>query len=456
MNRRFRRLLAISVAFLTACTPVPQDATVSRAAQMQDSLPPMRVFAEQGPQAVNRPNSEIARDFMDLAFRMESGRPIPTLTRFEQPISVRVAGEVAPSLIPDLRRLVNRLRNEAKIDIFLTGAPEASITVQTVPMAELHRLVPRAACFVVPRVSSWEEFKEFRRTPQVDWTAIDRRDRAAVFIPADAAPQEIRDCLHEEMSQVLGPLNDLYRLPDSVFNDDNINAVLTGFDMLILRAYYDPALRNGMQRGEVAGRLPAILARLNPAGEYGAPRPLNDTPRDWINDIETAMSTTANPSVRLAAAEHAVNLSRANGWTGSRAGFSLYVYGRLQTGRDANLAYGAFVAADRAYRQSPETRLHSAHVAVQLAAYSLGQGDAYRTLQIATEAMPIAMQGENAALLATLGMFKAEALTLLGRDAEAQAARLDSLGWARYGFGSESNVRAREREIHALAPKRIR
>ena len=54
------------------------------------------------------------------------------------------------------------------------------------------------------------------------------RQRVAVFLPADAAPQELRDCLHEEIAQALGPLNDLYRLPDSIFNDDNVHTVLTG------------------------------------------------------------------------------------------------------------------------------------------------------------------------------------------------------------------------------------
>ena len=28
-----------------------------------------------------------------------------------------------------------------------------------------------------------------------------------VFVPADASPQELRDCLHEELAQALGPLN---------------------------------------------------------------------------------------------------------------------------------------------------------------------------------------------------------------------------------------------------------
>jgi hypothetical protein len=49
-------------------------------------------------------------------------------------------------------------------------------------------------------------------------------------------------------------------------------------------------------------------------------------------------------------------------------------------------------------------------------------------------------------------MFKAEALALRGRDAEAQAMRMDSLGWARYGFGTDGHVRARMREIRALTP----
>ncbi len=59
---------------------------------------------------------------------------------------------------------------------------------------------------------------------------------------------------------------------------------------------------------------------------------------------------------------------------------------------------------------------------------------------------------ENAALLATLMLLRAEALDLTGRVAEARAVRLDSLGWARYGFGSDWAVRAKLREIAALNP----
>ena len=44
-------------------------------------------------------------------------------------------------------------------------------------------------------------------------------------------------------------------------------------------------------------------------------------------------------------------------------------------------------------------------------------------------------------------------LERLGRTAEAEALRMDSQQWARYGFGSEAQMRARTREIAALGAK---
>jgi hypothetical protein len=454
MNLSFRRVLALAVMFMTGCAPAsgPAPTLPTRTMGLQESLPPMRSFAGNRVTTPTRANREIARDFMDLSFRMESGRPIARLTRFETPITVRVTGDVPASLTRDLRALVGRLRSEANIDISVTGAPSASITVEAVPRSVLNAAVPRAACFVVPRVSSWEEFKTVRRTPTVDWTTLERRDRAAVFVPSDVAPQEIRDCLHEEMAQALGPLNDLYRLPDSVFNDDNIHAVLTSFDMLILRAYYDPALRNGMTRGEVSARLAGILARQNPAGENRAARPQNDTTRDWIENIELALTAGPSAARRRNAAFKALNLAGAMNWSGPRDGFAHYAFGRLNVGYDSNIALASFREALSIYNQSAETRLHAAHVSVQLAAFALSTGDGEAVLSLVEGALPVAAAYENAALLATLMMFKAEALEMTGRSSEARAVRLDSLAWARYGFGAEANVRARLREISSLNP----
>ncbi|WP_212524676.1 DUF2927 domain-containing protein [Actibacterium sp. MT2.3-13A] len=437
---------------LTACAAVPTAPPPDRRAAIE-TLPPMKVFAEMPTPNATRPNGQIARDFIDLAFQMESGRPVPLMTRFEQPVTVRVTGPAPARLGPDLAALLHRLRHEAEIDIRRADGPSADITIEVVPRATLQSLVPQAACFVAPRVTGWDEYRRARRSQQVDWTALTRRDRVAIFLPGDVSPQEVRDCLHEELAQALGPLNDLYRLPDSIFNDDNFHTVLTGFDMLILRAYYAPELHNGMTRAEVAARLPDVLARLNPGGQRPAGPPPAPTPRAWIDAIETALGPGTPPARRRAAAEAAVQIALREGWSDNRTAFALFALGRLTLPVDGETALAAFLRAGQIYAAEPATRIQAAHVAMHLAAFSLSTGQAEAALQIANHNLAPAMRAQNAALLASLLMIKAEALEDLGRASEARAVRLDSLGWARYGFGPDSEVRVRLREIAALSPK---
>ncbi len=96
--------------------------------------------------------------------------------------------------------------------------------------------------------------------------------------------------------------------------------------------------------------------------------------------------------------------------------------------------------------------LQGANADMQLAAFALSDGDADTGLALTARALPQAAGAENAALLASLLMVRAEALDLVGRPSEARAVRLDSLGWARYGFGSDAEARERLLNISALSP----
>ncbi len=458
--RRTRRLLLPFYLMLGACMPVSPSDTATRAASAtaaQSGLPPMKSFSVPRPAAPVAANGDIARDFLDLAFSLESGRSLPQLTRFEQPISVRVTGAPPASLGPDLKRLLHRLRTEAGINISLNGQANANITVEAVSRAAIRKALPQAACFVVPNVSSLSEYKQARRSNKVNWSRLTRRDRLAIFLPNDASPQEVRDCLHEELAQAIGPLNDLYRLPDSVFNDDNVHTVLTGYDMLILRIYYDKSLRNGMSRREVANRLPGILARINPRGQSIAPQRLARTPRSWIEAVQTALGPGATSTQRRSAATNALKVATAMGWRDHRRAFSHYAMGRLLQATDPRAAQDHFVLSQRFFGGGPDTALHRAYVASQLAAYAISEGRAGDALSLLTPHLDTAARHENAALLATLMLLRAEALDLSGRVTEARSVRLDSLGWARYGFGSDWAVRAKLREISSLNPaKRTR
>jgi hypothetical protein len=448
-----RRVILPLFLMLGACVPSPSSEMPSRAAtQSTASLPAIKSFSAPRPVPPTRSNTDILRDFLELSFQLESGRKLQNFSRFEGPISIRVTGNPPSTLIPDLNRLVHRLRTEAKIDIARVRSEAASITIEAVPRAQIRRHLPKAACFVVPNISRLSEYRAARNKRLTNWSTLIERETIAIFLPNDASPQEVRDCLHEEVAQALGPLNDLYRLPDSVFNDDNVHTVLTGFDMLILRAYYSPELRSGMTRGQVAARLPSILSQLNPRGDSIPPSQVSSTPRAWVKAVQTALGPGAGHAQRVAAAGDALRIADAMGWQDHRRAFSHFAMGRLTQASQPDTAFQHFRLAERFYSQTPGTELHRAYSASQLAAFAIGEGKGSLALAILSPHLAIAERHENAALLSTLMLLRAEALDLEGRVAEAQSVRLDSIGWARYGFGADWAVRAKLREISSLSP----
>ncbi|MFD2175361.1 DUF2927 domain-containing protein [Rhodobacter lacus] len=446
------------LAVLAGCAAPPSDYDVptARASTAAVDLPLAEIAAppsriEPAPRPPVLPsNSELARDFMELSFSLESGRRIGQFSRFEGPVTVALGPGAPPAASPELARLVSRLRAEAGIPITIGQSATNHIRIEFVPRRKMSREVPNAACFVVPNAATWEAYRAERRTPAGDWAQVKQRTAATVFIPAEATPQELRDCLHEETSQALGPLNDLYRLPDSIWNDDNFQTVLTRYDMMQLRATYANELHSGMSAPEVQARLPAVFARLNPAG--GAVRGLreNPTPRAYVAAVERAIGP-GRAGARRAAAMTAIQIAAAQGWQDTRAGFGWFVLGRLSQPSDPQTALRAFMNAASIYGATPGAGIQSAHVDMQMATIALSSGHAQQALALADRALGPAQSAQNAALAATLHLIRAEAYEALGQGAQAQQARLDSGQWARYGFGSDAAVRARAAEVAALA-----
>jgi hypothetical protein len=445
-----RRLLLPVLLALTACVPVSDADMASRTRIAESTLPPMKSFAARAPRPTPLSNQALVQDFLELSFEMESGSLLPALTRFEEPITLRVTGDPPATLVPDLQRLLQRLKSEAGIDIATVTGNAAHITIEAVSRDDIRRVLPQAACFVAPNVSSLAEFRKARRHPRTNWATLQKRERLVIVIPNDVSPQEVRDCLHEELAQAIGPLNDLYRLPNSVFNDDNVHTVLTHFDMLILKATYAPELASGMDRADVAARLPAIFARINPGGNFAGERADTPTPQAYVEAIQAALGPGADLSVRRTAADEALRIAQKAGWTGPRRGFAHYARARVLQATDAVAAHDEFLRADAIYAKSRKTRLHRAYVSTQLAAHALSAGDPAGARSLVTPYIPLAEESQNAALLATLQLLQAEALLAEGRVREANALRLDSLGWARYGFGADWAVQTKLREISSL------
>ncbi len=454
LKRRALSGLILPLLFaISACTTAPDVNSTTRAATiLQDRLPPIKTFSDPNPMPPFRANSDIARDFLDLSFQLESGSNLSTFTRFEGPVTVQVTGAPPATLLPDLDRLIHRLRSEAHIPISRVRNGPANITIQAVSRRDIQRYQPSAACFVVPNISSLDEYRTSRRSKTTSWGTLRQRKKLAIFLPNDVSPQEARDCLHEELAQALGPLNDLYRLSDSVYNDDNMNNVLTGFDMLILRTTYQPELHSGMTRTQVANRLPMILSRLNPGGDHLSPRQTRATPRSWINAIETALGPNVSTARRMRAAKQALAIAKSEGWRDQRLGFSHYTLGRLTKRSNPGLSMTYFRAALKAYQETPGTALHQANTAIQLAALALDAGQPDVALKITRPHIADATRYEDAALLANLMLLRAESYEQMGMRDKAHDLRLDSLGWARYGFGTEWVLRSKLNNMTTPTP----
>jgi hypothetical protein len=88
--------------------------------------------------------------------------------------------------------------------------------------------------------------------------------------------------------------------------------------------------------------------------------------------------------------------------------------------------------------------VRTAQAGVHLAALALGTAQYDLAIRLADRHVPVAAKAQNAILIAGLLSVKAEAQVALGKADAARQTRLDSLQWARYGFGDTDGALARE------------
>lgn len=432
-----RLVLSLACAALAACA----------APDARMGLTGVRFAPVSLPQGVARSNADLAEDFLDLTFGLESGEPLDGLLRYETPVRVYLdpAGGLG-AYRRDLAELLVRLRGEAEIDIAETRDPaRAQIRIEAVQSAELARMFPDAACLLVPGAEDWRAFSAAREADRPRWADQRELRVATIFLPTDTTAQDVRDCLHEELTQALGPANDLFRLPDSIWNDDNIHGIATPFDMLMLRVLYRPELASGMSRAEVSRRLPPLLDRLNPRGRALPRQRRHPESRAWADAMRAALSRDATRAERLGAARVAARIAAEMRPPDHRLAASLLALGRAELRSDPLAAARDFARAYNllAARRDPDD-IRLAQAAAHVAALAIATGQFETALDIVARHMPGALQGRDAILVSGLLAIEAQALQGLDRPAEARAARLDSLRWARYGFGDSDGALARE------------
>jgi hypothetical protein len=225
-------------------------------------------------------NESLADLFVQLTHGLENGTSRPALQRFERPVRIGLTGDGAQDYRAFTDTFVGQIARESNIDI-ATGPGPHNLIVRFVPGEEFTPNT-NSQCIVV---SGQPEWAEFLRAPDRygfgldvplpinDPKVIHAQTKLSIFIPDTALPHQIRECLIEEITQALGPGNDLFGLGSTIFNDDNAHTWPTAIDFLMLRVLYDPRLVSGLDRTNTHELALAVLDEVNPVGRDAAPLP---------------------------------------------------------------------------------------------------------------------------------------------------------------------------------------
>jgi len=202
----------------------------------------------------------IEDSFYDIVLRGEYERVRPVVRKWTQPLRIWVsstAGDADEQLwlvamhfvhIGDIIGLpvefVDR-REQANVRVFFTSDKQAPQVVTREMSALAVRQLDHSVCIGQIRFNRWAEIT-----------------RGTVVIPVERAQREgkMMPCVVEEMTQMLGLINDSERFYPTGFSDITEDELLTGLDYLLLKLLYSPNLRNGMT---VAQAAPVIRRQLD-------------------------------------------------------------------------------------------------------------------------------------------------------------------------------------------------
>lgn len=222
-------------------------------------------------------NDQLVDHFETVAFGREFSERSDHLIKWTQPVRIWIVGDDIAE------RHMGRIEFHVAELASLTGHP-ISIVARTEALAG-DNPDANVLMLVAPR----SQFQPTLRQVMKDDAQADRLARlmtgnacigsvfpepetglikaAVVLIPnGEYTDLLMRACIVEEMTQMLGLLNDSDEIKPSIFNDHSRYIDLTEHDRLLLRVLYAPELEPGMGPEEARAAALVVLGRLRPEG----------------------------------------------------------------------------------------------------------------------------------------------------------------------------------------------
>ncbi|MGB0410512.1 MAG: DUF2927 domain-containing protein [Pikeienuella sp.] len=432
-------LAALSVAVLAACAPVsPLDRTVPYKLAERPDYPGYGTGI--ATQDIQWNVATLAADFGELIYVTEWGHEYERLLRWEKPVTIAIEDPVVRAQADILNDLMARVKAVApNLRATVSNGPKGDITIRAAPKSEMRKQAPTALCFFVPVDATWDQYVGGLHRTSGNWNSAESLEAITIFVPANAPPHVYRACIIEEVTQALGPRNDIYGLEDSIYNDDNLHTWPTAFDLLMIAVLYDPDLKPFVKRPEAerVAREAFASGRYGRIGTKSRKRHPKENRYLAYRDEFAAEKTTEK---RYAVAQKLIELAKT---------FDRADHRRAEAQRRAGFVkYGAgdFTDAVVHFRQAvKDMRTALGENTPRFARVLSDLGLALMKLGNWQEAD--AAFGAAAPIMAAYGMDLELAHILhlksitefeLGKTAEARATALQSIDWAAYVFGADN------------------
>lgn len=218
---------------------------------------------------------DLIRNFERIAFftefthengELKSKETASTLSRWGKSLKLRLDGTgVRPSDKISYGKLAERLSNLTGVEVTLSDAPGEDVAVYILTEEERAEFRDGLLKDENPdRFLILTEWAESFRFPCVATLNYDPKkpgqiNRAIIVVKAELEGVLRESCIHEELTQVMGLMNDHSDVRPSIFNDDQEFALLTTHDELLLRILYDKRLRPDMTLDEAQPLIPEIV-----------------------------------------------------------------------------------------------------------------------------------------------------------------------------------------------------
>lgn len=441
MRRLLRYLGAGALLVLAACAQQPEINPVTTRPEVKGADRNLSLAPQEAP-AVAYSNASLASLFVRLTHGLEWGPWRPNLVRYEAPVRVGLTGRASAQYTEFLGEFLGMLRRDAGVDIDLARTAPANMHIRFVDGRAFRKSLPAISCVLAPGKQDWRQFT--RNLDQYGVAALEKARAITdmtIFIPDSAPPYLIRSCLIEEVTQALGPANDLFGLGPSIFNDDGAHVWPTSLDLLMLRVLYRPELRTGLKRRETEARARAVLDRIHPEGRSAPALP---TPRDhkmarWRKAHQRVFSRATAQHKAPVNAQKALDIAAARAPGSVYHCHSLRTLGRVLVRPTPAEALGHLTRARdicSAVHGADDIRL--ALIALETASAHFAIGQYAATLaSLAPHEQALSSQGQEERLAALYNL-RAKAHRARGERADAQMAAKAAATWGAYAHGANS------------------